>query len=444
MSVGYILILAILILGGVIATVGDHLGTRIGKARLSLFNLRPRKTAVLVTILTGTVISASTLGILLATSGPLRTGILDIEQVQRRLRKTREALKITDAQKLKVESELTRAKAEQVEAQRRLDNINQSLNAAITRQSRTQAERDRAKNERDRAQIERDRALVALNRQRSTLLAEIRQIQAERRAILQQRDEVKAQRDKEIAARDLAISMRETLLRDLEAQQEYLAREVQRLERESLGLRQGNFALQRGQVLASGVIRIVDPAATRQVVDKFLQEANRTAWQSTQPGASNQDGAIIQITQPEVDQLIDEIDDGQDYVVRILAAANYLVGEKQIRVFADAVRNQVVFLAGDVVATTSLDPSAMTTEQIQERINLLIASSNFRARRLGLLNDTVQIGRIQNVLNFIEQLKEYKQSIEIKTVTAEVTYTAGPLKIKMVAVKDGEVLFGTN
>ena len=80
---GYILILAVLILGGVIATVGDRIGTRVGKARLSLFNLRPRRTAVLVTILTGTLISATTLGILLATSEQLRIGILQLGQLQK-------------------------------------------------------------------------------------------------------------------------------------------------------------------------------------------------------------------------------------------------------------------------------------------------------------------------------------------------------------------------
>ena len=56
---GLILILVVLILGGLIATLGDRIGTKVGKARLSLFNLRPRKTAVLVTVFTGVMISAS-------------------------------------------------------------------------------------------------------------------------------------------------------------------------------------------------------------------------------------------------------------------------------------------------------------------------------------------------------------------------------------------------
>ena len=52
---GWLLILALLILGGVLSTLGDRLGSRVGKARLSLFNLRPRRTAVLITVLTGSL-----------------------------------------------------------------------------------------------------------------------------------------------------------------------------------------------------------------------------------------------------------------------------------------------------------------------------------------------------------------------------------------------------
>ncbi|UBF28615.1 DUF3084 domain-containing protein [Kovacikia minuta CCNUW1] len=99
MSTGYILILAVLLLGGFIATLGDRVGTRVGKARLSLFNLRPRKTATLVTILTGTVIAASTLGILFAASEYLRTGVFELDNIQRQLRRNRTQLQETTVQK---------------------------------------------------------------------------------------------------------------------------------------------------------------------------------------------------------------------------------------------------------------------------------------------------------------------------------------------------------
>jgi len=39
-------ILLLLILGGILSTLGDRLGTKVGKARLSIFKLRPKSTAV--------------------------------------------------------------------------------------------------------------------------------------------------------------------------------------------------------------------------------------------------------------------------------------------------------------------------------------------------------------------------------------------------------------
>jgi uncharacterized protein (DUF3084 family) len=453
MSTGYILILAILILGGVIATVGDRLGTKVGKARLSLFNLRPRKTAVLITILTGSIISASTLGVLLAIDDQLYQGIFQLKKIQNQLSRITKEYEKAVTQKRQVDAELGKAQSQRVAAQKRLDAINRSLDVAIARQKRTQQERDRAQAERDRAQAQRERTqaqLSTVSQQKAALLAEIRTIQTEREKLIRQRnqelavrDQVIAKRDQEIAEKEKEIVEREVLLKELAKQQEYLALEVRRLERESQGLRQGNFALQRGQVLASGVLRIVDPKAARQAIDQLLVEANRSAGQATQPGITPVEGQVIQITKAEVEQVIDEIDDGQDYVIRIVAAANYLVGEKPVQVFADAIRNQVVFLAGDVVAASSVDPSGMTTEQLQQQINLLFAASNFRARRLGILNDTVQIGQIQKVINFIEELKKYKEPIDIKTVTTDVTYTAGPLKVNLVATRNGEVLFST-
>ena len=89
---GWLLILALLILGGVLSTLGDRLGSRVGKARLSLFNLRPRRTAVLITVLTGSLISALSLGLLLLVSRQLRVGLFELDALQANLRDRRAAL----------------------------------------------------------------------------------------------------------------------------------------------------------------------------------------------------------------------------------------------------------------------------------------------------------------------------------------------------------------
>ncbi len=527
MTSGYILIVAILVLGGVIATLGDRIGTRVGKARLSLFNLRPRNTATVVTIITGSLISASTLGILFATSGSLRDGIFELDSILRKLRIARSDIKRINAEKSQVESELTKARTEQADAQKRLDVTNRNFQQAQTQLKKISqqatllrseiksllAERQGLIQQRNQlkgqitqltgqitqltGQITQLKELVA---QRDQELAKRAQTIKERNQQLANQDEAIAQLDQRIAAgdqiiaqreqligqRDQVIAQREARLQELEQQlkeaiaqreirlqeleQELTQREFQLAERdkqlkqgekklayleqevESLeqyyqtyqALRQGNVALVRGQVLASGVVRIVEPRAATQAVEQLLREANRTAMKITQSSNSSSNEPLVQIPKSQVEQLINQIKDGKDYVVRILSAGNYVEGEKEVQVFADAALNQVVFQAGDVLATISADSSTMTNEEIRQRLDQLLAAAQFRARRAGILS-AIQIGdgSITTVINFIEQLEQYNQSVDIKVVAQETTYTAGPLKMQLVATQNGQVVFKT-
>ena len=83
---GFVLLFAVACLGGVIATVGDRIGMKVGKSRLSLFNLRPRQTAMVITVVTGMLISALTLGILFSTSKSLRRGIFELDDILKETR----------------------------------------------------------------------------------------------------------------------------------------------------------------------------------------------------------------------------------------------------------------------------------------------------------------------------------------------------------------------
>lgn len=521
MDIGFILIASILVLGGAIATVGDRLGTRVGKARLSLFNLRPRQTAVLVTILTGTTISASTLAILFATSKPLRTGLFQLDEIQRKLRTARGDLEETIAQKQQTEVQKNQIESELTKTLAQKNRIENEFAKTLAQKKQTESELVKTKSEKDEAQKRLDATNQSLQdalakqfqtaQQASTLRTEIKSRLAERQELIQQRNQVKAEitqlkaenerqkaeneqqraennqlkgqnsllkekvteRDREIARQDeviaqgetrlkerekqlkQAIAQRETRLDDLEKQLKDREKQLTFLQQELATLeeyyqyyqvlRQGNLALLRGQVLASGVVRIVDPAAARQAVDQLLSEAHRTAIKATRPANSDADEIVVQITPAQVQQLIDQIKDGRDYVVRILSAGNYVVGEKHVQAFADVALNQVVFSAGDVVATTSADPSKMSEEEIRQRLEQLLAASQFRARRAGIVGDRIQIGdgRITTLIGFIEQLKQYNKPVDLKAVVEEDTYTAGPLKMHLVAVGDGKVISST-
>ncbi|NEO69242.1 DUF3084 domain-containing protein [Moorena sp. SIO3H5] len=509
MTSAYILIASILVLGGLLATLGDRMGTRVGKARLSLFNLRPRTTATVVTIITGGLISASTLGILFATSESLRDGIFELDNILKKLRSARREVSQLEDEKNRVAQKLEEAKAEQIEVQKRLDETNRNfqqaqnqlkdvsaqvgvlrteiksllgerqlliqqrnqLNEQITQlqsqitqlkelvkkrdqemleldqaiQERDQAilKQDQTIQQRDQELVEKDQAIKQFDRK----IAERDQVIAQRETFLKQLEQELKQLEQELKQKERQLAERNKQLESQEKQLAFLKRELEILEQYYQNyqvLRQGNVALIRGQVLTSGVVRIVDPTAVNQAVDQLLSQANKTAVDITRASSSNFKEPLVQITQAQVDQLIEQIQDGRDYVVRILSAGNYVEGEKSIQVFADAALNQVVFKGGDVLATISTNPSTMTNEQIRKRLDQLLAASEFRARRAGILGD-IQVGdgRLTTLINFIEQLEKYGQPLNVKAIAQETAYTAGPLKMQLVATYNGENVFKT-
>ena len=549
MTAGYILVLVILVLGGAIATISDRLGTKVGKARLSLFKLRPRDTAVVVTVMAGSILSALTLGILFATSKPLRTGVFRIDEIQKRLNNARRELNQTTQEKNRVESELAQARAAQSQAKANLEQINRSLQAANAEQAKTEkklnslrtqlntVEAAKSKTEQQLSQVEAaksetesqlasveaaklrteeqlklvetvrsttkaqlDRTESQLNTvssQKTDLSSEIAQLQGERQQLIEQREQVKtqiaqrdreiakreeeiakrdkeivdrneliAQRDKEIAQRaqnlaerdraivdrDKVIAEREALLQtladqqtQLEQQQALLQQQMQVLERDFQAIREGTVAIRRGQILAAGVVRIAEPASASQAIDRLLQEANKTTVALMQPENTKVREQVIQITKAEIDQLINQIKDGQDYVVRIVAGANYLREEKRIKVFAEAEINRVVFRSGDVIAGISVDPVALTDEQVRQQLQQLIEACQFRARLIGVVGGRVQVAdnRIETLAGFADRLQQYDKPLDVQAIATDVTYIAGPLKIDLVAVQNGVVVFRT-
>ncbi|MBI4781916.1 MAG: DUF3084 domain-containing protein [Oscillatoriophycideae cyanobacterium NC_groundwater_1537_Pr4_S-0.65um_50_18] len=462
MTTGLVLIVAVLILGGVIATVGDRLGTKVGKARLTLFNLRPRKTATLITILTGGIISASTLGILFAVSDQLRTGVFELEKIQNDLESTQDALTQAKSEQGKTEQRLQNARRQQSAAQRRLERINQSLRAAIDRQARTEEQLNSTQSQLQQIQSNYQQAqslLGSISQQAAILKTEIQTLQTDRQELVRQRDEVKgqiAQRDQEIAQRDRAIAAREGELRQLEVQRSSLQQEIdlldrqyQSLEQEYQDLRQGNVAILRNQTLAAGAVRVNEPAAAREVLNQLLQSANVRAAQRLRPDTTDVVDQIIQITNAEAEQIINQIQDGKVYVIRVLSDGNYVVGEPCVlagqdcvQVNVSAIPNQLVYRQGEVVAATTVAPQTMPEDELKMRINQMITAAQFRARQAGILPETIEIANRDRLYSFLDQLKQVGQSVDIQAIAAEDAYTAG-IRFDLRAVQNGQTLFST-
>ena len=103
----WILIVFLILLGGLIAPFGDLLGTKIGKARFSILKLRPKKTATIVTIITGGFISAISIGLLILVSEEFRQRLfVDIPFLQKTLDESKKALLPLQEERKKLEDKI--------------------------------------------------------------------------------------------------------------------------------------------------------------------------------------------------------------------------------------------------------------------------------------------------------------------------------------------------
>jgi uncharacterized protein (DUF3084 family) len=349
---GWLLILALLLLGGVLSTLGDRLGSKVGKARLSLLGMRPRRTAVVITVLTGSLISAISLGLMLLVSDRLRTGLFELDQLERRLRDGREALQ-------RSQSELTAAE-----------------------QGRQQA----------RSQ------LSMVEAQAASLRKELAPLLQQRRLLEQERDQL----SREIGAKDADIQRNRQELARLNNRIGASAKELQQLETNLIALRRGDVVISSGQPLEIAKVRIEKPEQAKVVIEALLRQTNINVFQRVLPGQTP-NRQILLVPRSDITKLEGILSKRGDWVVSLISAANVLKGERQVVAFPDVRRNRQVVKAGEQLATTVLEGDERSAEQVRSRLNVLLASAYNTVQRSGSLAsglqfDAASVNQLSNAL----------------------------------------------
>lgn len=470
MNAGYVLILATLVLGCAIATAGDRIGTKVGKARLRLFNLRPRETATLVTTISGGLVAASTLGILLAMDKSLRTGLFELDEIQAELSTARAELDATALEKQQVETALEDSRQAQVSAQRRLKRLDRDLKTAaseldqaLEKQTITdeqlaetealldQADELRAESEREIARIEAELSTIA-DRQ-ATLQAEISTLQDERRQLVDETAATQAQlaeRDAQLQENQARLDEqaqelieREALLAGLRAQQLESEAKLQELRQNIQRFRERRIAIEQGQILASGLLQVIELDGVDEAILALLQQANAIAAQ--QLGVDVEDLPIVNVNRLDLQALRDRLSDRREYVVRVLSTGNYLLGETSVQVFVEAIPNVLLFAADEAISRTTLKPRDLEPEAIVQQLYWVIEAARFRAQREGISVGQVRLGdgRPETLVDFVSALVDLSGTVEVQAVASRNTFTASSLILELIVVQDGQVLLRT-
>ena len=396
---GWILILALLVLGGVLSTLGDRLGSRVGKARLSLFNLRPRSTAVLITVLTGSLISAISLGLMLLVSERLRTGLFELDQLERRLRDNRQALQ--------------RSREQTQQSLLQLDRSERDLRRAEA--GRRQARRQLAVAQQQAGRLQ--RTLVPLNQQRQAL----------------ERERDRLSRD--INAKDADIRRNRAELAQVTGKIAASARELQQLETNLIALRRGDVVISSGQPLEIAKVQIQDPAQARPFIEALLRQANLNAYRRVLPGEEVKQ-QILLVPRSDIAKLEGVLRKRGTWVVSLISAANVLKGERRVVAFPDVRPNRQVVAEGESLATTVLEGDERSPEEVRGRLNLLLAAAFTQAQRRGTLSDGLRfdVSRL-NQLGADLSNRPAGQEVRLEARSSRSSDLADPLVVEIRAIQ---------
>lgn len=381
---GWLLILALLLLGGVLSTLGDRLGSKVGKARLSLLGLRPRRTAVVITVLTGSLISAISLGLMLLVSDRLRTGLFELDQLERRLREGREALE-------RSQRELRSAEAGR-------------------QQARSQ--------------------LAMVEAQASSLRRELAPLIQQRQQLERERDQL----SREIGAKDADIRRNRDELARLNSRINAGAKELQQLETNLIALRRGDVVISSGQPLEIAKVRIERADQAKPVIEALLRQTNANVYQRVLPGEPPK-RQILLVPRSDITKLEGILSKKGDWVVSLISAANVLKGERQVVAFPDVRRNTLVVKAGEQLATTVLEGDERSAEQVRSRLNVLLASAFNMVKRDGSLASGLQFdaGSV-NQLTLALTDRPAGQAVQLQAISRRDSDVVDPVAVEIRAV----------
>ena len=378
---GITLILVLAVVGGVIAFIGDRLGTRIGKKKLSIFGLRPRHTAVIVTIFTGICITTVTFGIMAAVSENVRTALFGMDRLNALIADTRAALDFTSG-------ELERAKNEQEQASGELKKSEEEIARLEAEQGGLRAESDR--------------------------------LSAGNRALMMEKEGL-------ISLNGRLSGENETLQADIQT----LGVRANELRENILNLREGNIVYQAGEIIASGTI----PAGlSHDEIERGMAGIAQLGMRniSTRLGENHTDQDIW-IYGPEYEAAVHTIEQSSvDMIVRIVAAGNLVRGD-EIRASIELYPNRVIYHDGELIIARVYAPEGLGNAAEQSVMSFL-REVNAAASAKGILPDPIRgtVGVIEGAefYGLVQELAAHTESVVISAYADGDTDAMGPLRLK--------------
>lgn len=402
---GIILIAVVALMGGAIAYIGDKLGTKVGKKKLSIFGLRPKHTSIVVTIITGILIAACTLGILNLVSRDVRTALFGMDELKAKL--------VSLSQEVTAKNtELETSRKELEEKTKEYSALNEKVQTTINKLSAIS-------HELAAVTAERDKTVSALAMARGDL----------------------DKAEQEITALQATKTQLDSRINQLNEAKTSLEKDVAQLNKLTENLKQGlQFVREGAVVFRAGEVLYADTlhsGGNQEEIQKaftgIVYNANQSIIQKL--GVENKDLEVLWVAKADFDQAIDIIkaNPDADIIVRISSASNTVYGELvmgQIQLFP----NNLIY-AKDTVVYSEVVDVGRETHQTEEAVLAFLQKVNSAAVKKGILPDPIQgtVGSMSGAQLYeaINKASRLGGKVELTATARTDVHTVGPLNIEI-------------
>ena len=390
MAIGISIFFVLIIMGGLIAFLGDKIGSKVGKKRMTLFGLRPKYTSIIVTIISGVLISFLTIAVLAVASENVRVALFGLNRLYEEM---------------------------------------DELNTEIAAKNQALADGQRQLQERTREVADMDRRVKDIS-------GELDQVEAQRNYMQSQLAVVQDAYEK--AQADVHASAEE--IRELEATKQELTGTISKLDKERTiliqniaAIREGTVIFRAGQILTTAVVdEHMTEENAAQVLASILRDINTALRERL--NIQDENAIVVRVQRADFEDAVKQITDSPvKKLIRITAAENIILGESTIVDF-DIHDNGRIYAQGETVYEADLDAAPyLNYKNPDVKVLHFLKDINAAAAAKGVLPDPItgNIGQLdtREMLDVIQRVKELGGRGRLTATAKRDIYTAGPVVI---------------
>ena len=370
----FVIIGSVVILSGLIAYIGDRIGMKMGKKRVSLFGLRPRYSSIIITIVTGILIAVLSVTILLAVYSELRQALFNINDVLTRLEFLNEELENRD-QKLAARDQELESKDQE------LLNLQQEIEAKEEEITNKEAEIGA----REEEIAKRDQEIAAVESELEKLTQNRDELQQRVEELSSQREELESQ-----------VTELENQISNLEADYDELREVANQLQAGVIYYMGEDMVYQKGDVVYSDVLEGGrSEQETISALNRYLQAANQVAREK-EIEINEETGMALRLQTEDIlnaARIIYNMDPGSRVIVSLIARVNVPKNDwlySNFQLYEDF----KVFKKGQLISSREIS-AEQSSEEIETELEALLQDINQKAISQGLLPDNSgQVGSI--------------------------------------------------